>query len=140
MQTHFNHNNLEAPLIGCNSYSTANSEFFRDVGLGALIRNFKASRLNKDILENCCISLFANRISLLPGTSKSNRESFENEMDILAIKLLREIEEYYDYVFLDVCSGKHPLSLKLIEESDLTIINLSQNMEIVSSFFTTYQS
>lgn len=137
-QTHFSYNNLEAPLVGNNSNnksSKESQEYFLDVGLDALVRCFKASKLDNDTLENCCISLENTNLLLLPGTTKTNRESFEYEMDIVMKNLLRAIEEIYGIVFVDISSGYNPISFKLMKEADLTVVNLSQNMGITDMFF-----
>lgn len=135
-QTHFNFNNLEAPLVGSNSNNASSCEFFRDVGIDALIRNFKSSELNPEIINNCCISLSNTNVVLLPGTVKSNRESFEYEMDRVFLNLLRTVEKFTDLVFVDLNSGSNPLSLKIIADCDLTVVNLSQNMAFMDIYFS----
>ena len=138
-QTHFNFNNLEAPLVGSNSKNVASSEYFRDVGLDALVRCFKAAKISSEVLENCCISLPNTNVSLLPGTSKNNKDSFEYEMDAVFLNLLRTMEEIISIVFVDICSGNNPLSFKIMDDSDLVVVNLSQNMGIVDAYFTYYK-
>lgn len=138
MHTHFMLNNLEAPLVGSNAKNAGSSGYFQDVGLDALIRSFKAGKLTKEDLENCCISIPNTKVSLLPGTSKSNQVSFEYEMDMVIRKLLRAMEELVDIVFIDVCSGNHPLSHKILESSDVIVINLSQNTGLMESCLSSY--
>ena len=106
-QTHFNFNNLEAPLVGSNSKNTASSDYFRDVGLDALVRSFKASKLNKEILENCCIFPSEYECQPSPGTSKSNK-SFDYEMETVLLNLIRTIEEIVGMVFVDISAGSNP--------------------------------
>lgn len=138
-QTHFIYNNLEAPLVGSNSKNISSSDFFRDVGIDSLIRCFKAAKLTEDMLENCCITLPNTTLKLLPGTSKRNRDSFEYEMTSVIINLLRTVEKMTDLVFIDVSSGNNPLSYSIMKDCDLTVINLSQNIELIDSYFTEYQ-
>lgn len=140
MHTHFNLNNLEAPLVGSNAKNVDSIGYFQDVGMDALVRSFKAARLGKEDLENCCIAIPNTKISLLPGTSKSNQASFEHEMDLVILNLLRTMEELVDIVFIDVCSGNHPLSFKIIEDSDVIVVNLSQNTGVMEAYFTDYQN
>ncbi|MBH1940632.1 hypothetical protein I5677_07000 [Mobilitalea sibirica] len=137
-QTHFNFNNMEAPLIGSNSKNAKTTDYFRDIGLDSLIRNYKASKLKQESIEDCCISLPGTGIHLLPGTCKSNRDTFEDEMETIFINLIRTIEKHMGIVFIDLNSGNHPLSLKVIADSDLTVVNLSQNMGFIDYFFDTY--
>lgn len=135
-QTHFNHNNLEAPLVGYNSKHSASSEFFQDVGLDMLIRCFKSTRMDEELLDNCCISLSNTNLELLPGTSKWNKDSFDYEMNLVMLNLLRTMEKYTEIIYLDLCSGNNPLSLKIIADSDLTVVNLDQNMAMIDNYFS----
>lgn len=138
--THFNFNNLEAPLVDINSKSKNAESYFQGVGIDALLRNFKATEPDKEMLENCCISFPNTNINLLPGTVKNIKEAYENEMEMLAPTLFEKIEPFIDVMFLDVSSGNNQLSKKLIDVSDLTVVNLSQNMSVLDNYFSTYNS
>ena len=138
MHTHFNLNNLEAPLVGSNAKNADSIGYFQDVGLDALVRTFKASRLGKEDLDNCCISIPNTLVSLLPGTTKHNQASYAYEMNMVILNLLRSMEELVDIIFIDVCSGKHPLSRKIIDASDIIVINLSQNTGVIENCFYNY--
>jgi len=134
-QTQFNFNNLEAPIVGTNSNNAASKDYFRDVGIDSLTRYFKASRLNYESVENCCISIDHTNMLLLPGTSKINRESFEFETENVILGLLGSIEEVYGLVMADISSGQNALSRKLMTNADLTVVNLSQNMSMMAEYF-----
>ncbi len=137
-QTHFNYNNLEAPLIERNSKSA--DGFFQDVGIDALVRNFKAERLSFETVENCCISLDNTKVRLLPGTTKTNREAFDYEVGKLLPTIFTQAHEFYDAMFIDCNPGMNELSKKLMEEADITIVNFSQNLEILDSYFKTAET
>lgn len=124
--------------MGSNLRIKETSEYFMDVGLDALIRNYKAGKLDDDIIENCCISLPNTGIHLLPGTCKSNRESFEYEMNSVFVNLISVIEELGHIIFIDVSSGDNLITEKTIDVSDVVVINLSQNISIMDDFFKKY--
>lgn len=134
-QTQFDFNNLEAPIVGTNSNNTASKEYFRDVGIDSLTRYFKACKINYETVENCCISIDHTNMLLLPGTSKINRETFEYETENVVPSLLKSIEEVYGIVMADISSGQNSLSLKLMANADLTVVNLSQNMAMMEQYF-----
>lgn len=129
--THFTLNNLEGPLIGYQS-SKHKEEYFRDVGVDALIRSLKSAPLDEETIENCCFSLLNNRLSLLPGTMKNNKDYFHEDMEKLVINMLRYIEAFHDFVFIDTNSGLNDLTHKVIEEADLLVINLNQNIMMLN--------
>lgn len=139
-QTQFNLNNLEAPLIGGNTKDLNTQGYFRDVGIDALIRGFKAARLDKETVENCCVTLKNTNIILLPGTTKTNQEAFDTDMDLVAKALFKAIENVIDIVFVDVGAGGNPISLKILNDSDLVVVNLNQNVELIDYYFTRYKN
>lgn len=136
MQTHFGMNNLEAPLVGSNTKSKASSDYFRDVGLDALVRNFKSSRLTHEMLYNCGITLLGTNVSLLPGTAKSNIKAYEHEMEQVLIPLLKTMEDFTELLLIDVNSGYQPISLKILGSCELKVINLSQNMNMLEAYLS----
>jgi hypothetical protein len=137
-QTQLNFNNLEAPLVGANSYDESSKNFFREVGIDTIIRCFKAAKLDKETVDNCCISLDNTNMLLLPGSSKTNKETFDHEMETVMSNLLKAIETVYGLIFIDISSGQNPLSLKLVVEADLVVVNLSQNMNKTNEYFMKY--
>ena len=138
--THFNFNNLEAPLVEINSKSKNAENYFQGVGIDVLLRNFKASLPDKEMLDNCCITFPNTNVNLLPGTMKNIREAYENEMEMIAPILFEKMEEFTQVLFIDVSPGNNLLSKKLIETSDLTVVNLSQNMNVLDNYFSLFDS
>lgn len=136
--THFNFNNLEAPLVEINSKSENSENYFQGVGIDVLLRNFKASTPDKEMLENCCISFPNSNVNLLPGTVKNIREAYENDMEMIAEALFEKIDKFMEVLFIDASSGNNPLSKKLIEMSDLTVICLNQNMSVLDNYFSVF--
>lgn len=138
-QTHFNYNNLEAPLIEANSDNQNYRKYFSEIGIDVLARNFKAEKMTKEWLDYCCAEIPNTNMVLLPGTTQTNREFFDHEMNQVLVPLLRAIEEYYGIIFADASSGNNPISMKLINDADIVVVNLCQNMNIVNMFFDQYK-
>lgn len=131
-QTHFSFNNLEAPLIQSNSKE--NAAYFSDIGIDALIRNFKSEKIVKKTIENCSIPIENTNITLLPGTTKTNRNSFDYDMNKVTPSLLKVVEEYYEIVFVDASPSANSLSMNLIDDADLVVVNMGQNKNIIDLF------
>ncbi|MFT4145756.1 MAG: hypothetical protein QM644_14985 [Mobilitalea sp.] len=136
-QTHFSFNNLEAPLVESNSKE--NSAYFLDIGIDALIRDFKSDKIVKKMIENCSIPIEDTNVTLLPGTIKTNRSSFDYEMDKVAPTLLKVIEEHYEVVFVDASPSANGLSMNLINDANLVVVNMSQNLGIIDLFNKEYK-
>lgn len=136
-QTHFNLNNLEASLISISQ--SISKEYFLDVGIDALVRNIKSSPLDEDILENSSISLLNKKLNLLPGTFKNNRDIYEADISKTIYGILHAVASYYDIVFIDTNSGSNDLTMKILQNADFIIVNLSQNKYIIEDYSSNYQ-
>lgn len=136
-QTHFNMNNLEVPLVSTSS--KADKEFFMDLGIDALARCIKSAPLDADVFESCSISLLDKQLNLLPGTTKDNREIFENDISKTIFGILQAASKYHDFVFIDTNSGKNELTMKIIKDSDIVIVCLNQNKSMLEDYSRNYE-
>ncbi|BCN32416.1 hypothetical protein [Anaeromicropila herbilytica] len=134
LQSHFDLNNLEIPLLGKKITGIENY----DVGIDALTRDIKSAPLNEEGVVNASISLLNRQLNLIPSTSKRNRELYEKDMEFIFNRIVDEVQECHTNVFIDVCSGNSPLSMSILENADLIIVNLSQNKGIINEYFETY--
>jgi len=136
-QTHFNLNNLEAPLVSTSSAIA--KEYLMDVGIDALTRSIKSSPLDSDILENCSISLLNKQLNLLPGTTKSNRDIYEYDMSKTITSILNAAAGFHDIVFIDTNAGRNDLTMKILQNADLIVVNLSQNKSTLDEYVMNYE-
>lgn len=130
LQTHFSLNNLGYPLLGI----TEGAESFRDSGIDALLRDVKSKPLTNDIVLSDCVSLLSKQYSLFLGTGSRNKDAFEKDMRLSLNKIMNEIEQYNDYVFIDIASGYSSLSKSVAKHMDLLIVNLSQNRYVIEEY------
>ncbi len=99
-------------------------------GMNPIIRLQKNGLLNTENLPDYTIPLIDNnRYDLLIGTDKHNLEDDEliayeeTLLNVLVISM-----KIYDYVFVDIASGQNNrLSKKVLEISDVVVVNTSQN-------------
>lgn len=126
--THFNMNNLEKPLLG----DIDPGSFFEETGLEALIRHFKSGNIDGEQVRNCTIDISEN-LHLMAGVRMTSRDSYENEMmKSLIVNVLKKIEQYYDYVMVDVNSGYGGVTKEILKEADIKVITLRQNRDMIS--------
>lgn len=131
-QTHYNLNNLERPLLG----NIGNGEFFRDMGVDALMRHFKSGNITEEHILNCSVKMSDN-LYLLTGTKMLNREGYENNVTrSMIIHILSVMEKYFDIVMIDTNSGQNDFSMKVIEDCDAVVVSLRQNRTVLEDFFS----
>lgn len=140
MQTQFDKNNLESPLIGQNidKKLAYDNPLFQDIGLDMAVTYSNMNRLTKNVLESCCISFADSRLLLLPGTETKNRESFDRDIAKAVGRMIRKSDEYFDLMLIDANSGEDDLSLKLMNLADLIVVNLAQRRYVLDKLFMDY--
>lgn len=132
-QTHYNMNNLETALVG--KVPGKERDFFRDIGIDAVMRSIKSAPLTDEIIENCSLSFLQRKLSLLAGTKQTNRSVYEEESVQTILKILTEIEKYEDLVFIDTNSGNGAITKTVLAAADKIIVNLKQSQAMLDSYF-----
>lgn len=140
MQTHFNMNNFEEPLVGKSSdiSGTEDDGIFQDIGLDAAVMYSKMNMLNETILESCCMTFPDTSLLLLPGTKTRNRETFDRDICKSVCNMIKSAEEHVDIVMIDLNSGSDELSFKLMSSADVIVVNLTQRRYVLNKFFLEY--
>lgn len=136
MQTQFYGNNLESPLVGHNVDKSKTDDFFQDIGLDAAVTYSRMNRLNKEMLENCCVTFPGMKLLLLPGTEIKNRETFDRDIGKAVTRVIRAADECMDVILIDSNSGEDALSVKLMEIADIIVVNLTQHRYILEKVFS----
>lgn len=133
LQSHFKLNNLSAPLIGMDILPDS----FRDTGIDALMRDFKSKPLNEDIVKTDAIAVpgLNQRFDLYIGTGKNNELDYERDMLAAHRPIIKSIDEFHDFTFVDVRSGYRSVSQSIIEDSDVVVVCLDQNTLVIDRYF-----
>jgi len=129
------HSTLEACLIEPKKKAEEEWRYFKDHGLSALRRLVKSGRLLSGIISDYTTSLLPNMsLDLLEGSNEIKSYSDEEETAILRHIFLMADSDY-DMVFLDVHSGmNYDLTKKILEDSDIIIVCLNQNRQLIERF------
>lgn len=132
MQTHFAMNNLERPLIGTSSMS--DDDLFGEIGIDQAAHLYTANQFDK--VKTCTITI-SEQLSVLPGTTKPNRETFDNEEErLIQRKVIRELSRYYSEVVIDVNAGYGEQSMTVLSAADNVVVCLRQNKKMIEDLLT----
>lgn len=111
-----------------------------DVGIDGLSKFIKFNKADKDDIANYTTTLIRNKLEILTGTTITNKEVYYNDYNEVINIILTTAKLYYDIVFVDLASGMNDLSDKIFELSDIIIVNLNQNPNLLEDFFQSYSS
>lgn len=138
-QTQYSYNDLEDMVIGRTSNESQRDRFFEDIGIDSLIRNFKKSAMTKETVSNCTVPVGTDgMLELLPGSRAVNRGMFDEVMVKVLPAVVREVQGFYDYVFVDSNPGLCEQTENLINNADMVVVNLSQNIGVLDRFFMNF--
>lgn len=114
---------------------------YESAGLNALILNFKQAELKKESIDRCSMQMpNTNNLFMLPGLTKEAALLQGDELeDMLEYMLTERVTKGYDWVFIDLASGKNAFSKRLMEKADVVVVTLSQNVATWDTLFQNYK-
>ncbi|KAB3525456.1 P-loop NTPase family protein [Alkaliphilus serpentinus] len=131
---HFERSTLETSLFE-GRYIQSERRDLSDIGIDALSRFIKFNKIDKENFSNYATTILKNRMDVLFGTNKTNRGLFNSELEAVIDIFLTSARDYYDLIFFDLAAGENRLSNSILEASDLIIVNLNQNLNLIEDFF-----
>lgn len=131
----FQRSTMEQCLIKTTNAEEDPMTFFRDHGMSALRRLAKNGRLSQDMIKDYTTSLLSGmNLDLLEGVSGDNHPLTSEETELLR-RIYRVARQAYDMIFVDIHSGMNmDLTQCLIEDSDLVVVCLNQNTQVIEQF------
>ncbi|MFZ5988345.1 MAG: hypothetical protein ACOYWZ_14630 [Bacillota bacterium] len=135
---HFDKSTLESSLMDRRYLRNELTEL-SDSGIDALSRFIKFNKVDKESIVNYTTTLLRNKLDLLTGTTNTNRELYMNDLNDVIDLILSSAQEFYDLILIDVSSGRNELSSKILEHSQMIVVNLNQNINVLDEFFEEYK-
>lgn len=134
INSHFNKNDISFGFVD-KSIREYNPLDFSDSGIDAIERVATSQILTPELLKTYTETLISERLDFLEGTEQSNEKLFKKIEDIIHA-VIDIADTSYDFIMCDVNSGnRNKLTNKILQSSDLIVVNLSQNMQVLRSFF-----
>lgn len=111
------------------------SILFDETGIDAIERLAMTRQLTPDNFSDYTKNLIENRLDILVGTTKQSLASFEGMADSIQY-ILTCARQKYDLTICDLSAGHgFDITNKALETSDVVVINLNQNMEMLRFYF-----
>ena len=106
-----------------------------DSGLEGLQKLYMSNRLTPEQIPDDTKVVFANnRLEVLPICKTTTYETYEKTLKIYK-DIIESANRYYDFVFVDLNKGfRYPELTKILEISDLIVVNLSQRIKIIDNY------
>lgn len=115
-------------------------QLYEGAGLNSLLLDFKRTELTNEIVQRSALPTAMERLVFLPGLEMDEKlAKMEDVREILYTLTVRDIPRAFDWTFVDLSSGKNPLSQSIIEKADVVVITLSQNVATWDVIFEEYE-
>ncbi|PKM51548.1 MAG: hypothetical protein CVV02_06330 [Firmicutes bacterium HGW-Firmicutes-7] len=132
--SHFEKSTLEASMVDKLFLNTGLTEL-KDNGIDALSRLVKFSTLDNERILSYTTTLLKGRLDLLVGTKNTNKALYLSDFNNMIVTILNAIKRQYDLLIVDVPAGDSEINQKILDNSDIIVINLNQNINILEDFF-----
>ena len=108
-----------------------------DSGLEGLHKLYMSNRLTPEQIPDYTKVVFANnRLEVIPISKATTYETYEKTLKIYP-DVIEAADKYYDFVFVDLNKGfRYPELTKVLEISDLVVVNLTQRIKIIDIFLS----
>lgn len=104
-------------------------------GLDALERLVRSGKCERDSVKNNSLIIEKDRLEILSGTEKLNKEEFERSEAIFNV-IFDKAKEYYEALIVDLHAGNNSNIVQTtIQQSDLVIVCLNQNIHVLEKYF-----
>lgn len=141
-ENHIQLKNMERIFCGYETHTVvkeAEVYYYHHKGMEFLIKKLYAGIPQENEVRNASISFLNKHLYYLPQNRVKNTEVFEYELQEVLQNLLQTTEQSADVLYIDTVS--HQLTSKVIlEQSDLIVVNLNQDIQIIQHFFENYES
>jgi cellulose biosynthesis protein BcsQ len=134
---HFDKSTLESAFIE-KKYIRHELTDLSDTGIDALSRVIKFNRLEKNEISSYTTTILKNRLDLLIGTRNTNRDMYFSNIKDVIDPILQSANQFYDLIFIDTAVGRNDLTMRILDKSDLIVVNLIQNIHILEDFLSLY--
>lgn len=117
------------------------SRYTVDMGLGKILTMIERG---EDFLTGNLYSFMEDylgkRLFYIPMETARNPDYMEYQLDRMCIRVLNYLEHYGDMVLVDTSSAPLSSSRKILQQSDMVVVNLNQNSQTLAHFFRNYSS
>ncbi len=134
MHNSINKSNLENAFFSDSFNANTISNIFDESGMDALMKLARTGQLCAANFRDYANIFIPDRLELLLGTTR--RDSHSRGMMLEQITyIVNCARKAYEFVILDINAGCGELSTKTLDLADVLIVSLSQNMEVLRTYF-----
>lgn len=103
------------------------------------VMNFVYTASLSDIALNSCSVNLMNGLCFIPGISNSQKKLFNNVDEKIKFSL-EQMNGLCDNLFIDVGAFRNELTLDIMRNSDIVVVCLPQNINLINKFFDNFSS
>lgn len=128
MQTKFDTNRIEDAFMPVNAVICMKEDFayYRRQGIDEIMDGIRVKR-EGNLLEDTLIRVKNTSLYYMPSTREQTKEVYDRGCEELAEEITLIVKKANKAVFVDCGTGDNVLSMKLIKEAQVIVINIEQD-------------
>lgn len=141
IENRLSNNNLGKAFLGRRSINfiyEAGTNYYDGGGMEGLIRKIYRGNDSMGILKPYLLEIITNHLYYIPQSGVIHSEIFDYELNHCIHKLLKMVNEYSDFCFIDTASHQNLSTKAILQEADLIVVNLCQKQNLLEDFFLNY--
>ena len=103
-----------------------------ETGLEGLAKMLRSNKLSPEMITNYTRVVFKDRLEILLGIAQNSEDTYSAPVEIADeyVEIVKLASQYYDKIFVDLDYNLNKdIREQIIEQSDLIIVNTSQNLK-----------
>ncbi len=140
LENHYNMNSIGDMILQPEKleHLREHGEYFSRYGIEHILKRLSSGESGEKLLHRASIPLLFSSMYYLPQGRIVNKEVFNYEFHLVQKQLFDSLEKISDYIFIDTESNQNLSSKIILSESDLIVVNLTQDPTRIQEFFENY--
>lgn len=111
------------------------STYYALEGMDYLIWQEQHHKLDAKAMKESMVPLLGHRLYYLPGGSREKPGLYPAQTGELQRRILERMEEYAEFVFIDIGSERDEFANSMLERADVVVVNFSGEQKELERFF-----
>lgn len=141
-ENHINLNHLGHAFVKHRNHRFLCEEnlYYLHMGTDNLLKRVHSNLENQKIIEDIVMEVIEKNVYYIPQSHAFHKDVFEYELNQIIRPLLTELKTFAPFVLIDTAGCENLSTKTILSESDLVVVNLTQEPYLIEDFFQHYQS
>jgi len=114
--------------------------YYHHQGIDQVMKRMDSNIKMQEVISDAAIEPIEHLLYYIPQSNTGNKEVFEYELNRILERLLKELQNFAEFVLIDTAAADNLTTKVILESSDLIIMNVCQDPYVLADCFSRYSS